>query len=305
MTMPINVRRATPSDGKVVGELAAQAERIMLQIPWDDLVQISGASDSGELYDLFLGELDGQLGCVLGLGTVPDNSIAQIRAFVLQDGWAIEGTLVAMLPVVYAVLQGQGVTSLAFIGIEKWFLDGLIATGFCPAETIVTLQKGDFTIPDAGRQDVVVRPARSSDFSGILTIDEAVFDPLWRSTAETLAACRERCPYFVVAELDGKIVGYEYLHLIKRHGHLSRLAVLPAHHGQGIGTRLLAEALAFLSRHDVFGVTLNTQQDNERALRLYKRFGFRILGKEAEVLLYTLSKALGLLATPPEVKYNE
>jgi ribosomal protein S18 acetylase RimI-like enzyme len=48
--------------------------------------------------------------------------------------------------------------------------------------------------------------------------------------------------------------------------------------------RLLAEAVDSMEAGGAFGITLNTQQDNVRALRLYKWFGFRSLGKEAEVL---------------------
>jgi ribosomal protein S18 acetylase RimI-like enzyme len=60
--------------------------------------------------------------------------------------------------------------------------------------------------------------------------------------------------------------------------------VHPRYQGQRIGVRLLAEAIRRLEAAGAYGITLNTQQDNQRALRLYRWFGFRSLGQEAEVL---------------------
>jgi ribosomal protein S18 acetylase RimI-like enzyme len=50
----------------------------------------------------------------------------------------------------------------------------------------------------------------------------------------------------------------------------------------------LAECIDYLWRQGVYGITLNTQRDNQRALRLYRWFGFVPLGREAEVWRYSL-----------------
>ena len=121
-----------------------------------------------------------------------------------------------------------------------------------------------------------------------MAIDQAAFEPLWRNTPYALEEQLKSSPFFVIARWDGQAVGYTYVSMTGRHAHLTRIAVSPAYHGEGIGVRLLAEAIAFCRRRAVFGITLNTQQDNRRAHRLYEWFGFRPLGKEAEVVIYTL-----------------
>jgi ribosomal protein S18 acetylase RimI-like enzyme len=52
------------------------------------------------------------------------------------------------------------------------------------------------------------------------------------------------------------------------------LAVLPTYQGQGIGTRLMEYALEFCKEGRALSVDLKVHPTNEKALRLYRRFGF-------------------------------
>jgi len=90
--------------------------------------------------------------------------------------------------------------------------------------------------------------------------------------------------YFVVAELDGVVVGYQFSNLMGDEGYLARVAVHPDYQGRGIGTRLVAEAIAFLKKEGGRVITLNTQRDNQPSQRLYRWFGFELVGEEAVVL---------------------
>jgi ribosomal protein S18 acetylase RimI-like enzyme len=44
--------------------------------------------------------------------------------------------------------------------------------------------------------------------------------------------------------------------------------------GQGIGARLMSEAIDFFKKAKVLRIMLNTQDDNTHAHRLYEWFGF-------------------------------
>ena len=57
-------------------------------------------------------------------------------------------------------------------------------------------------------------------------------------------------------------------------GYLIRIAVHPSVNRQGIGTRLMAEAIRFFQREQVTCILLNTQEDNYHAHRLYEWFNF-------------------------------
>jgi ribosomal protein S18 acetylase RimI-like enzyme len=295
---PITVRRAEPADEVAISDLALGAERLVLHPSWSDLrralripapdLDLAGRESYAEqrAYDLYLAEADDQLGCFWG-SVIEPPTVAQLWVLILHNDWPLYETLGALLVPVRRALRARAVTTLAFVGVEQWLLNALASNDFVHTNTVVTLQKSDWAVPDPGNRQVVIRPATVSDFRDILAIDERAFEPLWRNTARTLTEHLRTLPYFVVAELEGRVVGYEYASLIGRHGHLARLAVCPLRHGGRIGVRLLAEAVRFFRRERVFGLTVNTQRHNLRARRLYEWFGFRLLGREAEVWICT------------------
>jgi ribosomal-protein-alanine N-acetyltransferase len=275
------IRQAAPADENAVSGLLYQAGRSTCQMPSEDLGRALSA------HPFYLIEEDGHLGCVCGLEVGPE-TVAQIRIFALLDGWSLRETLAVLLPLVQRALRRKGVTTLAYVGAARWLEDGLAAHGFRRSQTIVSMQKTDLSTPDRGNVQVKVRPATPSDIAAILAIDQAAFELIWRHTDGALATRLAECAFFCVADLDGRTVGYLYLSLIGRHAHLSRIAVHPAHWGGHIGVRLLSEAVRFCRHRQVFGLTLNTQQDNQRARRLYEWFGFKALGEEAQVLVRDL-----------------
>jgi ribosomal protein S18 acetylase RimI-like enzyme len=55
---------------------------------------------------------------------------------------------------------------------------------------------------------------------------------------------------------------------------LHDVAVLPSHRGRGVGRALLEAAQAHARQLGCCKLTLEVQQDNDPALRLYARFGF-------------------------------
>jgi len=69
-------------------------------------------------------------------------------------------------------------------------------------------------------------------------------------------------------------VGYQFNALDEEYGYLVRIAVHPSVNSQGIGARLMAEAIHFFERERVVRIMLNTQEENTHAHRLYEWFGF-------------------------------
>ena len=69
--------------------------------------------------------------------------------------------------------------------------------------------------------------------------------------------------------------------------HLARLAVHPHLQRRRIGYRLLQNVLYhFLEGLDVWGVTLNTQNNNHASLALYQQTGFHLTGESFPVYVY-------------------
>jgi ribosomal protein S18 acetylase RimI-like enzyme len=275
------VRQAAHDDTEALAEMLVEADRVA----WHS--EVRNAARLVEEQHVFLVEDDQQLAGACGVAIGP-SSIARIQVCASRERSRSREVMRAALEAVRPVLSEQGVETLAFIGPEEWMLAGLGAQGFERANTILALHKHTLRVPDHGNPDVTVRPVRPDDLLKLVAIDAAAFAPLWRNTKEAFEEYRTQCNEFCVAELEGTVAGYYCLSVVGHHGHITRIAVQPRYQGRRIGVRLLSEAIAALAEDGVFGITLNTQQDNERALRLYKWFGFRTLGQEAEVWVLQL-----------------
>ena len=184
-------------------------------------------------------------------------------------------------------LTAQGVRHLHYSGndVEQdWLRNVLLTQGFVPYRLLYAYDKFDYRIPTQGNQQVIVRPFEVRDIPALLTIEDACFEDLWRYDTVSFLDIAETHPYFVVAELDGKVIGYQFNALDDEYGYLVRIAVHPSVGGQGIGARLMAEAIRFFEKARVIRIMLNTQDDNTNAHRLYEWFGFTRISQVGFVL---------------------
>ncbi len=92
----------------------------------------------------------------------------------------------------------------------------------------------------------------------------------------------EKQPNYVgfLVKLEGSFVGlancfvnystFKAKQLINIHD----FVVKPGYRKQGIGESLLGAVSAYAEKHDMCRVTLEVREDNDKAMRLYKRVGF-------------------------------
>lgn len=175
------------------------------------------------------------------------------------------------------LLIARGVRYLYYSGSDveqDWLRDVLLPLGFVPYRLLHAYDKFNYSVPTQGNQQIIIRPVEARDIPALLTIETACFEDLWRYDAASFIDIAHTHPYFMVAELDGRLVGYQFNALDGDSGYLVRIAVHPAFGGQGIGTRLMAEAVRFFEAARVLRILLNTQDDNMYAHRLYEWFGF-------------------------------
>lgn len=271
------VRQAAPGDEAQLRRLIAQAERVILRFHTDNLANYMTREPF--LLTEEAGRLRGFLACFMSR---PPR--ATLAAGGLADDWAIAPWLDRLLPRCVAHLRTYGATALSYVGSAAWLLGALQGQGFHLISHVITYEKSGWRTSPEGNQAVDVRPVQPADFAALVALDELNFHPLWRNSVATLRRWRETLPYFVVALAGEGLVGYCYCSIEGKHGHLIRMAVHPDWQGQGIGTRLLAEAGQFFRGVGVRLVTLNTQEENKRAQRLYREFGFRLIGREATAL---------------------
>ncbi len=80
--------------------------------------------------------------------------------------------------------------------------------------------------------------------------------------------------HYLVAELDGGIVGYAGLMYIEPIADVQTIAVIPECEGRGIGSALLTRLIGESRLRRAADVLLEVRADNPRAQELYRRFGF-------------------------------
>lgn len=85
------------------------------------------------------------------------------------------------------------------------------------------------------------------------------------------------------------LVGYAITGRADRTGYLQRLAVRPSRQGQGFGFGLVRDSLTWMQRQRLSRAIVNTHADNQRALALYQRVGFRLLPQTLAVLTRSLT----------------
>jgi len=175
-------------------------------------------------------------------------------------------------------LLARGVQSLYYSGNDSegdWLRAILLNRGFIPYRRLYSYDKYDYSIPSQGNQQILIRRVDlKRDMSALLTIEFACFEDLWRYDTISFTDIVATHPYFVVAELNGHVVGYQFNAIDGDYGYLIRIAVHPSASGQGIGVRLMAEATRFFRQARVTKILLNTQEDNTHAHRLYEWFKF-------------------------------
>jgi ribosomal protein S18 acetylase RimI-like enzyme len=130
------------------------------------------------------------------------------------------------------------------------------------------------------------RRAARSDRAAVLAADAAAFDEFWRFDSVALREAAHATPraHTRVAPADGEPVGYGLFGRSGIAGYVQRLAVAPAFQDLGFGHSLLVDGLRWLRGHGASRAYVNTQEDNERALALYLRSGFRQLPVGLNVL---------------------
>lgn len=80
--------------------------------------------------------------------------------------------------------------------------------------------------------------------------------------------------YFLVAEVDGKAVGYMGLQIFSGEGYVTNVAVLPEYRHQGIAAALIEKQL----ENPMDFITLEVRQSNIPAINLYTKMGFESVG---------------------------
>jgi ribosomal-protein-alanine N-acetyltransferase len=125
---------------------------------------------------------------------------------------------------------------------------------------------------------VQILPMRRRHLRTVVRIEGQVYPRPWtHSLFVSELALRSSRAYFV-AKVGRDIVGYAGLMMSLTDGHVTTIAVDPAWHRHGIGTRLLLALAQESIAREATALTLEVRLSNRGAQDLYRRFGFTAVG---------------------------
>jgi len=129
-----------------------------------------------------------------------------------------------------------------------------------------------------GLPRVTVRQFEFSDLQPLLLLEKRCF-PADAFDAELFKHYARRWPqWFLVAECQGRLVGYAMASGGRRRAELASIAVHPDWQGRGIALALLQELERRLAAAGLDEIRLCVRVTNSRAIRFYRRAGFQELG---------------------------
>lgn len=192
-------------------------------------------------------------------------------------------------------LRQQGYHSVITAALHRPDRRPFAEIGFVETERLHLLRHdltGMTAVPTSPEVDM--RRGHRRDQPAALRVDRAAFAPFWRldRAGLTEALTATSTVHFKVAAGGGEIVGYAVCGRAGHRGYVQRLAVSPSHQRRGVGAALLVDGLRWLRRWGARDALVNTQEDNDRSLRLYQRTGFVLLPDGLAVLELRLTGAV-------------
>lgn len=121
-------------------------------------------------------------------------------------------------------------------------------------------------------------PMQQADLAEVLALEESVYPHPW-SMGNFADSLRSNYEAWVLRDQAGVLLGYFLLMPIFDEAHLLNVAVSGERQGQGLGRFLLNQAVACARGLGMTSVLLEVRPSNERALKIYERYGFKQIGR--------------------------
>jgi ribosomal-protein-alanine N-acetyltransferase len=121
-------------------------------------------------------------------------------------------------------------------------------------------------------------PMQQADLADVLALEESVYPHPW-SMGNFVDSLSSNYEAWVLRDQNGDLLGYFLLMAIVDEAHLLNVAVSAERQGQGLGRVLLNQAVACARGLGMESVLLEVRPSNERALKIYERYGFKQIGR--------------------------
>ncbi len=129
----------------------------------------------------------------------------------------------------------------------------------------------------SGRPSLTIRRATLDDLPAIMRIEVISFPTPWPREMFECDLVPSADRLYLVAEIDGELVGYTGMWLFASEAHIGTLAVDAPYRRRGIGEILMLTLLSQAARFGARYAVLEYRISNEPAARLYRKLGFQLV----------------------------
>jgi ribosomal-protein-alanine N-acetyltransferase len=216
------------------------------------------------------------IGCLACPPELPD--FAWIRLFAASKDIPAAHLWDALWEQAARLASSIGVSSVSALVSVDWFAPLLESSGFEHSNDVIFLEWQRKSLPKTQLKQGHIRRMQPDDLIEIATIDQQAFGRTWQYSIETMRNAYRKSALASLIEIEGRIVAYQISTTSYYGAHLARLATAPEWQGRGLGKTLVVDTLQKLAIAGNQSMSVNTQLDNERSLRIYRQLGFEQTG---------------------------
>lgn len=121
--------------------------------------------------------------------------------------------------------------------------------------------------------NLIIRKLQQADIEPLSIIESEAFSMPWSPKDFADLLNRDYCTY-LVAEVDGRVVGSCGMTTICNEGNIDNVVVAKDYRGQGICQAVLKELITLGESEGVVAFTLEVRVSNAAAIHVYEKLGF-------------------------------
>ena len=126
--------------------------------------------------------------------------------------------------------------------------------------------------------DIVYREMTLPDIEQVYAIECSCFSQPWSVESLIGELVRNETAHYVVAESDGRIIGYAGIWVLIDEAHMTNIAVIPEYRRMGVATGIILTLMRYARSRNAVRMTLEVREHNYKAQNLYFSLDFAQAG---------------------------
>lgn len=127
---------------------------------------------------------------------------------------------------------------------------------------------------------ISIRDLELKDIDRVMEIENLTFVAPWKKDELLYEINGNKYSYLGVIEIDNYVVGFYDFWVTFDSATIAQIAVDPTYQRQGLASRMMEEIIKECEIKKARNITLEVRENNEKASKLYQKFGFKTLLKK-------------------------